>query len=240
MDPRSWRVRLEAHDRTPLGSPEVSTLPTDRRAAVAELLRRYAGGEAAEQQIAGVMLRGARDEDDRVALEWVLRDEARHAELLASLVRSLGGAAPPPRPEVDRLAAVFRVLGFVDTIVAFHLLEVCVATAYRVLRAANRMDATLRAAFGQILGDEALHCAFHGERIASMLRTCSPARRWRMRVVHLAARRLLVTSDRSVAPKEVYLQAMGIPFAAFKQTLWRSYERAYRGELAYLRTGVFR
>jgi hypothetical protein len=234
MDSGYWRRALESPMAPSVRLVAPSPLSSERRRAVATLLAQYAGGESAEALIAHRLLAGAADADDRAALRRLLDDEERHAGLLAETVRYLGGGELPRRPEVERLVRVIGPLGFLEVVGVFHLLEVCVATAYRHLRAANRDDPALRAVLGAILRDEAVHCAFHRARLAEAARTAGRLRRASLRVVHLLARRWLVTGERSVAAPEVYETAMGIPVTAFRARLWRTYQRAYDGDLAWL------
>ena len=204
--------------------------------AVARLLDQYASGEQAEHAIAGAILAGAQDPDDRAALTVLLDDERRHAEMLKAAVTGLGfKPLAEERRDVRGLIGLSRVLSFVETVMVFHVMEIAVSTAYRVLRAANRHDPMLRAVLGAIVRDEVVHKAFHEQRLTESLRQLGPLRRAKLRAIHVAARHLLVTGPYHVVPHDVYETAMGISFGQFKGHLRRAYERAYSGELAWLR-----
>jgi hypothetical protein len=216
--------------------PSAGALDPARRAAVARLLGQYAGGEEAECEIARAILAGARDPDDRAALALLLDDERRHGEMLKDAVVRLGHKPPDNRRrDIRRIIHLARALSFVEIVMVFHVLEVAVSTAYRVLRAANRHDPMLRAVLGAIVRDEVVHKAFHEQRLAESLRELGPLRRAKLRAIHVLARHLLLTGPYHVVPHEVYEAAMGITFGQFKGHLRRAYDRAYSGELAWLR-----
>jgi hypothetical protein len=239
MDFGYWRRRLEAQ-RGGEVAWECSNGSPERRAAVARLLRAYAGSEGAEREIAGALLQGAGDEDDRAALGALLDDERRHAEILLEAARRLDPVAPPPPSpsrRIGRLIGLMRPLGFLDTLVVFHLFEIAAVAVYRLVRATNRRDRLVRGALGLILRDEAAHTAFHEERLVEALRAAGPLRRLRMRAVHTLAARLVVLNDRSVAPREVYPAATAMAFDEFNGRVIRAFERAYSGRLRALRAG---
>ena len=236
MDFKAWRLRLEANRQHVVELPASSTLEPARRTAVARLLDQYAGGEEAEREIAGAILAGARDPDDRAALGLLLDDERRHAEMLKDAVARLGFTpAAGNRRDVRRMIRLVRPLSFVEIVMLFHVMEIAVSTAYRVLRAANRHDPMLRAVLGAIVRDEVVHKAFHAQRLIESLRELGTLRRARLRAIHLVVRHLLLTGPYHVLPYDVYEAAMGISFTQFKRHLRRAYERAYSGELAWLR-----
>ncbi|MEO7095266.1 MAG: ferritin-like domain-containing protein [Polyangiales bacterium] len=236
MDFKAWQRRLAANREDVVDLPRSSTLDPARRAAVAQLLGQYAGGEEAEREIAGAILAGARDPDDRAALALLLDDERRHAEMLKDAVACLGFTPPVNnRRDLRRMIHLVRPLSFVELVMMFHVMEIAVSTAYRVLRAANRHDPMLRAVLGAIVRDEVVHKAFHEERLAEAVRELGRLRRAKLRVIHVVVRHLLLTGPYHVVPHAVYETAMGISFAQFKGHLRRAYERAYSGELAWLR-----
>ena len=243
MDFAHWRRRLEAQRGGAVAwAPSNSSPP--RRVAVARLLRAYAGSEGAERDVAGALLAGAENEDDRAALGVILDDERRHADILLEAARRLDPAQAPPEPpasrRIARLLWIMRPLGFLDTLTVLHLLEVAAVAVYRLVRATNRHDRLVRGALGLILRDEAAHAAFHEERLVEALAAAGPVRRLRMRAVHALAARLIVDNDRSVVPREVYLAATGMAFEPWNERVIRSYERAYSGGLTILRTGASR
>lgn len=238
MDFAAWRARLATNQRHAVAPVPASTLAGPRRAAVATLLGQYAAGEQAEHAIAGALLAGAHDPDDRAALALLLDDERRHGELLRAVATELGAApASAARRDVRGLIGLARALSFVEVVMVFHVMEIAVSSAYRVLRAANRHDPALRTVLGAILRDEAIHKAFHEQRLVVALRQLGPLRRAKLHAIHVAARHLLLTGPYHVVPHAIYEQAMGISFARFKAHLRRAYERAYVGELAWLRGG---
>jgi hypothetical protein len=236
MDFQAWRLRLEANRDSAVVVPASSTLEPARRAAVARLLGQYAGGEEAEREIAGALLGGARDPDDRAALAALLDDERRHGEMLKDAVTRLGFTAPANnRRDLRRLILLVRPLSFVELVMLFHVMEIAVSTAYRVLRAANRHDPMLRVVLGAIVRDEVVHKAFHEQRLAEAVAELGTLRRAKLRAIHVVVRHLLLTGPYHVVPHDVYEAAMGISFTQFKGHLSRAYERAYSGDLAWLR-----
>jgi hypothetical protein len=91
-----WKRHFEASAGRPFPETDASGdgLPAALGAAVAYSLARFQAGEAGEGRIArriwGVSLDGI-DDDYRLALGLFVREEGRHARILAGLVTSLGG-----------------------------------------------------------------------------------------------------------------------------------------------------
>jgi len=205
-----WRRYFEHNQRRPL--PVIAAPPglaPARRRALVWSLARFQLGETGEGRIARdiwrVRLRSI-DDDYRVALGLFIKEEGRHARVLAQVVRGLGGEllAWSWSERVFRLAR--RALGPRTKLLALLAAEV-IGIGFYSLFAAALPAGTMRAALQEIADDERAHLRFHADFFAA-----EAPRGWRALVFRAAwagvgaAAVLLALADHRRS-----LRALGIP-----------------------------
>ncbi len=169
MDWTGWRRHFDERADRPL--PTIGTPPPlDARTAarLARTLGVFCVGEGGEGRIAREIdhatLPGI-DDDYRVALKGLVREEGRHARILARMLGVLG--ASPPRRSLGERAFVRlrRLLGRGDPGVRFKLLVLLavevVGIAFYAGLAAALPPGDFRASFDDIVADEEAHLRFH-------------------------------------------------------------------------------
>jgi rubrerythrin len=140
-----------------------SQISPRRAAAIAWSLARFQIGEVGEGRVVAAVARSTIatvDDDYRAALALFIREEGRHAAILASCVRALGG---------DLLATTWTERGFVHVrrlagirfkLLAMFAAEVVGIGFYGAL-AGSLPPGPVRAALEEIAADERAHLAFH-------------------------------------------------------------------------------
>jgi hypothetical protein len=136
---------------------------TDVRVPLARVLARFQLGESGEGRIAHEIDRAALpgiDGDYRRALKLFVKEEGRHARILASIVRALGGRLIRRGPSERIFRAVRRMLGVRFKLLVLQIAEIMGGSFYPLL--AERLGATpAGAALAEIAADEAHHLRFH-------------------------------------------------------------------------------
>jgi hypothetical protein len=165
MEPwTTFRSHFEANARRPL--PDTSGahgVPDHARAEVTASLARFQLGESGEGRIAHEIDRfhsRAIDDDYRAALKLFVKEEARHAIILGSMVRSLGGALLEKTWTETLFVAGRRILGVRLKLLVLLAAEVVGIGFYRAI--GERLgDGCVRSALLQICADEETHLEFH-------------------------------------------------------------------------------
>jgi hypothetical protein len=169
MDWKGWRRHFEDRAQRPLpeaGGPPPLDPRTLRR--LARTLGVFCVGEGGEGRIAreidGAKLPGI-DDDYRASLKLMVREEGRHARILASMLAALG-ATPPRRSVGERLfVRLRRLLGRGDRGVRFKLLVLLAVEVVGIALYAGLSSAMppggFCACFDDIVADEAAHLRFH-------------------------------------------------------------------------------
>lgn len=161
---RPWRHELETRAGRPLPPlDDAPQVPMALRGPLAATLAVFQVGEAGEGRIARE-IDHARvpgiDDDYRTALKLFVREEGRHARILAAAVRALGGRTLG-RQWTERLFQhARRLLGLRFKILVLLAAELVGSALYGTL-AARLPDGALSRALREIAGDEERHLAFH-------------------------------------------------------------------------------
>ncbi|MCA9718557.1 MAG: hypothetical protein KC468_28055, partial [Myxococcales bacterium] len=173
----TWRRHFESNARRPMPPPaELPELPEAWRAAITRSLARFQVGEAGEGRIAHQIdrhaLRGV-DADYRASLKLFVREEGRHARILAGLVRGLGGELLRAHWTERLFVRGRRLAGVRLKLLALLAAEVVGIEFYDLL--ARRLPAgELRARLEEIRADEAMHLEFHADFFRVHLRGPAP------------------------------------------------------------------
>jgi len=161
---QAWREKFEGRRTRPL--PAVAELPEigdALRPILAASLARFQAGETGEgrvvQQVRKAQLPGV-DADYCEAIRLFVAEEGRHARILGTAVRALGGR--PVEAAWTETAFRFgrRAVGVRTKLLVLWAAEIAAIAGYRVL-ASRLPHGGLRAALGELSGDEADHLAFH-------------------------------------------------------------------------------
>ncbi len=164
-----WRAHFERHRARPLpplegaGAEVVARLSPPQLEALARSLAILQIGETGEGRIVGVVATcdmAGIDDDYRVALALFIREEGRHAHIVARLVRALGGELLTTTWTEWAFVRVRRLAGVRVKLLAMFAAEVVGAGLYGALAACLPPGAT-RAALEQIARDEHGHLRFH-------------------------------------------------------------------------------
>jgi len=177
MQWREWREYFEANARRPLPPCDACDLPAAWRAPIVRSLARFQLGESGEGRIArdiwAVALDGI-DDDYRVALGLFVREEGRHARILAEHVRALGGRLLTKSWTERAFRRVRRAAGVREKLAVLLIAEV-VGIAFYGAVARRLPRGALRAALEDICRDEVAHLAFHRDFFRTQTR--APAAR---------------------------------------------------------------
>jgi hypothetical protein len=205
-----WRRYFEHQQRRPLPPiAEPPGLTPSRRRALIWSLARFQLGETGEGRIARDIWRvrlSSIDDDYRVALGLFIREEGRHARVLAQVVRALGGDLLE-RSWSERVFRVARrALGTRTKLLALLAAEV-IGIGFYSLFAAALPAGPMRGALEEIACDERAHLRFHADFFAA-----EAPRGWRALIFRAAwagvsaAAVLLALGDHRRT-----LRALGIP-----------------------------
>jgi len=159
----SWRAHFETNATRPLPAAPDGAVPAGWREVLAESLARFQLGEAGEGRVAKeidrVVMHGV-DGDYRVSLKLFVREEGRHARMLAGMVRALGGELLRHSWSEQLFVRGRRVLGLRAKLLVLLVAEVVGLGFYKIL--AGRLgDHEIGRQLREIAGDEEAHLEFH-------------------------------------------------------------------------------
>jgi rubrerythrin len=189
-----------------------------RAAAIAWSLARFQIGEVGEGRVVAAVRRSTMatiDDDYRAALALFIREEGRHAAILASCVRALGGHLLATTWTERGFVHVRRLAGIRFKLLAMFAAEVVGIGFYGAL-AGSLPPGPVRAALEEIAADERAHLAFH-----RWFFTLQAPRGWR--------RALFLSAWFSLAPVAALvvlldhrrtLRTLGIPVRPMAARLW--------------------
>ncbi|MEZ4452282.1 MAG: hypothetical protein R3B09_22640 [Nannocystaceae bacterium] len=159
-----WKEIFRARALRPF--PSIDTcdeIPASWRAPLAASLAKFQVGEAGEgriaHQVAHVRL-AAIDDDYRAALRLFVKEEGRHARILAAILRAQGGELLRSTWSERLFVRGRRLAGFRLKILVLLAAEV-LGIGFYGLCAAHLPDGPTRRALLEIAGDEASHLDFH-------------------------------------------------------------------------------
>jgi hypothetical protein len=218
---KHWRSHFETQALRPLPAPPQDTLLTvspQWRGPLCASLARFQLGEGGEGRIAREIERARLpgiDDDYRAALKLFVREEGRHARILAGMVRSLGGTLLRASWSERLFVAGRRLLGLRLKLLVLLAAEVIGLGFYALL--ARRLGACdIGEQLGEIAADEGMHLEFHADFFRGQI---AGAGRWVFRaawwsVAGLACAVLLIDHRRT-------LRALEIPTGTAAGRLWR-------------------
>jgi len=219
-----WRARFEHNVGRPLPTllaraPEAgaASLSPAQARALAWSLARFQLGETGEGRIVRDVARSRMpgiDDDYRRALTLFVKEEGRHARILAIIVRGLGGQLVGSTWSARAFVIVRRLLGIRCKLLAMFAAEVIGIGCYGALAAALPRGG-IRQALQQIAGDERAHLAFHRQFFA-----VQAGRGWRRALFLLAWYPLASAAALAVLwEHRRTLRALGIPARALRARL---------------------
>jgi hypothetical protein len=172
----SWRRHFESNAARPVPAVDGSGVPGDWVRPLVRSLAIFQAGESGEGRIAReidrVGLPGI-DDDYRAALKLFVREEGRHAKILATAVRALGGELRRKQWSERLFVGGRRLLGVRLKLLVLLAAEVVGIGLYGAL--AERLGTcSIGQALRELCDDEAMHLEFHCE----FFRT-QTASRWR-------------------------------------------------------------
>lgn len=217
---KPWRQHFEANAGRPLPAVEATGVPAGWREPLARTLAIFQVGEGGEGRVAREIDRAQLsgiDADYRAALKLFVKEEGRHARILAALVRALGGELRRGA-WTDRLfVRGRRLLGLRLKLLVLLAAEV-IALGFYGLLAERLGTCSIGQALREIADDEAahleFHCAFFRAQTTSGWRRGLFALTWR--AVAGAACAIVLVDHRET------LRALGI--AGARGRLWRLVE----------------
>lgn len=160
-----WRTHFERNAARPLPTVTADGVPAGWRAPLARSLAIFQVGEGGEGRVAReidrVTLPGV-DDDYRAALRLFVKEEGRHARILAGMVRALGGALRRSDWTERLFVRGRRLLGLRLKLLVLLAAEVIGLGFYGLL--SDRLGACpIGQALRDIAADEAAHLEFHCE-----------------------------------------------------------------------------
>jgi hypothetical protein len=210
-----WRSYFETHARRPMPTrpSDTDAIPVGWRAPLCASLARFQLGEGGEGRIAGEIRRAGlpgTDADYHAALGLFVKEEGRHARILAGMVRALGGELLR-RHWTERLFVVGRrLLGLRLKLLVLLVAEVLGLGFYALLSRALGSGA-IAEQLREIADDEGMHLEFHADFFRAQVGDRTAAR-WVFRAawwsVALLACVVLVLDHRRT------LRALGVPIYA--------------------------
>lgn len=165
MQHSHWRAYFEGRSERPRPAlDDLPEIPPRLRAHLAGSLARFQLGETGEGRIVGDLRRRADawglHADYLEALRLFIAEEGRHAAILGTAVRALGGHTLQRTWSADVFARVRRVAGPGLELLVLLAAEVAALCFYGTL--VERLPSgPLRTALAEIAGDEAMHLRFH-------------------------------------------------------------------------------
>jgi len=209
---KHWRSHFETQALRPLPPPPcgaaLESIPAGWRAPLGASLARFQLGEGGEGRIAREIERATLpgvDDDYRAALKLFVREEGRHARILAGMVRALGGTLLRASWSERLFVAGRRLLGLRLKLLVLLAAEVIGLGFYTLL--AGRLGAcSVGEQLREIAADEEMHLEFHAEFFRAQV---GGAGRWLFRaawwgVAGLACAVVLVDHRRT-------LRALAVP-----------------------------
>jgi hypothetical protein len=162
---RPWRAYFEGNARRPLPSAAgaAEAIPEAWRAPIVRSLARFQIGETGEGRIVGQVARArfaGIDDDYREAVRLFVREEGRHACILASLVRAMGGALVGRSVNERLFTHGRRLFGARGKLTVLLVAEIVGIAFYAVLARALP-HGVLRRALEEIIADEEANLRFH-------------------------------------------------------------------------------
>lgn len=169
-----WRHHFERNAERPLpAGSDPGPIDGARRRELARSLARFQLGEAGEGRIAreiwSARLAGI-DDDYRVALGLFVKEEGRHARILADLVRRLDGTLLRATWTERLFVAGRRLLGARLKLLVLLAAEV-IGIAFYGLLADALPRGLVRRALLELCGDEEHHLSFHVDFFRTQTRT---------------------------------------------------------------------
>lgn len=208
---KHWRTYFETQALRPLPpqpcAAELETIPAGWRAPLCASLARFQLGEGGEGRIAREIDRARLpgiDDDYRAALKLFVREEGRHARILAGMVRALGGTLLRASWSERLFVVGRRLLGLRLKLLVLLAAEVIGLGFYTLL--ARRLGAcSIGEQLREIAADEGMHLEFHADLFRGQV---GGARRWLFRaawwsVAGLACAVLLVDHRRTLRALEI-------------------------------------
>jgi hypothetical protein len=168
-----WRARFEARSERPRPSiGDAAEIPPDLRPLLAGSLARFQLGETGEGRIVADLRRRADawslPADYLEALRLFIAEEGRHAAILGTAVRALGGRTLPRTWSADAFARVRRLAGPGLELLVLLAAEVAALSFYGTL--VERLPSgPLCEALREIAGDEVVHLRFHVDFLRAAL-----------------------------------------------------------------------
>ena len=207
---KHWRSHFETQALRPLpqAPQDILAIPPAWQAPLCASLARFQLGEGGEGRIAREIERATLpgiDDDYRAALKLFVREEGRHARILAGMVRALGGTLLRASWSEKLFVAGRRMLGLRLKLLVLLAAEVIGLGFYALL--ARRLGAcSIGEQLREIAADEGMHLEFHADFFRGQV---GGAKRWVFRaawwsVAGLACSVLLIDHRRT-------LRALGIP-----------------------------
>lgn len=169
-----WRIYFETNARRPLPGPptDIDRIPAAWRAPLCASLARFQLGEGGEGRVAReidrVQVVGV-DADYRVALKLFVKEEGRHARVLAGMVRALGGTLLRQSWTERLFVAGRRLLGVRLKLLVLLAAEV-VGLGFYALLARRLGDCELAEQLRVIADDEGMHLEFHADFFRTQVR----------------------------------------------------------------------
>ena len=165
---KHWRCHFETQALRPLPAAPRDILlkvPEAWRGPLCASLARFQLGEGGEGRIAREIERATLpgiDDDYRAALKLFVREEGRHARILAGMVRALGGTLLRASWSERLFVAGRRLMGLRLKLLVLLAAEVIGLGFYALL--ARRLGAcSIGEQLNEISADEGMHLEFHAD-----------------------------------------------------------------------------
>lgn len=206
---KHWRSHFETQALRPLPPAplDILAIPEAWRGPLCASLARFQLGEGGEGRIAREIERATLpgiDDDYRAALKLFVREEGRHARILAGMVRSLGGTLLRASWSERLFVGGRRMIGLRLKLLVLLVAEVIGLGFYALL--ARRLGAcTIGEQLREIAADEGMHLEFHADFFRGQV---SGGSRWLFRaawwsVGGLACAVLLIDHRRTLRALEI-------------------------------------
>lgn len=160
----AWRAHFETNAARPLpAAPDIVDVPEGWRGPLRDSLAKFQLGESGEGRIAKEIDRtimAGVDDDYRACLKMFVKEEGRHARILAGMVRALGGTLLRQSWSERLFVGGRRLLGVRLKLLVLLVAEVVGLGFYTILE--RRLgDAAIGRQLREIAGDEQAHLEFH-------------------------------------------------------------------------------